>query len=237
MVSNIAIDPESGRPYIQEGANDATLVEDPDGRGAYLLRGGAGTEVDHNDIYRSVDGGASWELVASDLPLNATVTDPECLVGAPTLYRVEAWTLLPSSSATTVELDAQPNRSIYLSGGDGYDTVARLHYKPTTTINPGLVDQEEHYFSGQTDPTVYEGDATSVIIQASAILLPTRVAPEGGGTTSVGNTLLGLATMPGVKLFRDGRGRRIYGRLYNVQVDEQTDETGSASFTIKRTTR
>jgi hypothetical protein len=37
MVSNIAIDPTSGRPYIQEGANDATLVEDPDGRGAYLL--------------------------------------------------------------------------------------------------------------------------------------------------------------------------------------------------------
>ena len=39
MVSNIAIDPTSGRPYIQEGANDATLVEDPSGRGAYLLRG------------------------------------------------------------------------------------------------------------------------------------------------------------------------------------------------------
>ena len=29
MVSNIAIDPTSGRPYIMEGANDATLVEDP----------------------------------------------------------------------------------------------------------------------------------------------------------------------------------------------------------------
>jgi hypothetical protein len=38
MASNIALDPESGRPYIQEGANDATLVEDPDGRGAYLVR-------------------------------------------------------------------------------------------------------------------------------------------------------------------------------------------------------
>lgn len=37
MASNIAIDPDSGRPYIQEGANDATLVEAPDGRGACLL--------------------------------------------------------------------------------------------------------------------------------------------------------------------------------------------------------
>lgn len=36
MASNIAIDPTSGRPYIQEGANDAALVEDPSGRGAYL---------------------------------------------------------------------------------------------------------------------------------------------------------------------------------------------------------
>ena len=26
MASNIAIDPDSGRPYILEGANDATLV-------------------------------------------------------------------------------------------------------------------------------------------------------------------------------------------------------------------
>lgn len=28
MATNIAIDPDSGRPYILEGANDATLVED-----------------------------------------------------------------------------------------------------------------------------------------------------------------------------------------------------------------
>ena len=32
MASNIAIDPTSGRPYVLEGANDATLVEDPSGR-------------------------------------------------------------------------------------------------------------------------------------------------------------------------------------------------------------
>ena len=35
MASNIAIDPTSGRPYILEGANDATLVEDPDGRNCH----------------------------------------------------------------------------------------------------------------------------------------------------------------------------------------------------------
>ena len=37
MASNIAIDSDSGRPYVLDGANDATLVEDPSGRGAYLL--------------------------------------------------------------------------------------------------------------------------------------------------------------------------------------------------------
>ena len=50
MVSNIALDPTSGRPYILEGANDATLVEDPDGRGAYLLRGSERLRVRYNSI-------------------------------------------------------------------------------------------------------------------------------------------------------------------------------------------
>ena len=38
MASNIALDPESGRPYILEGADDATLVKDPDGRGCRTSR-------------------------------------------------------------------------------------------------------------------------------------------------------------------------------------------------------
>lgn len=234
--SNLTFD-EYGAPTYVEGADDVVVTLDGHGMPYAVAREDLAAFSDHNDVYRSVDQGASWELVASGLPLNATVTDPECLVGAPTLYRVTAVSALPSSAATTVELQAQPNRSIYISGGDGYSTVARLHYKPNTTITPSLVDQEEHYFSGQTDPTVYEGEATSIIIQATAILLPTRVTPEGGGTTSIGSTLLRLATMPGVKLFRDGRGRRIYGRLYSVQVDEHEDDTGSVSFTVKQTAR
>lgn len=139
MASNIAIDPDSGRPYVLEGANDATLVEDPDGRGAYLVRGSVDVDVDHNDVYRSVDQGASWELVASGLPLNATITDPECLSYGTTLYRVTAVSALPSSSVSEIEELNANSLDIWLNGGDGFAVAAPIACEPGLTVKPGLV--------------------------------------------------------------------------------------------------
>ena len=137
MASNIAIDPDSGRPCVLEGANDATLVEDPDGRGAYLVRGSVDVDVDHNDVYRSVDQGASWELVASGLPLNATITDPECLSYGTTLYRVTAVSALPSSS---VSRRRDSRLGPYAWWVQCPRTIHRRVYtRPAASVSPSLV--------------------------------------------------------------------------------------------------
>lgn len=231
MSSHIAIDQASRRPYAQAGADQATLIEDPGGRGCYLIAGSSALTVDHSTLDRSIDGGTTWERVADQLPTSTTVTDPECLSAGTTRYRATAVSTLPSSAVSIGELNVQDDRSMYLSGGDA--TVARLHYNPDTTITPSLVYQEEHYFSGQKKPTLIEGTATSLIIQASATILPDRVTSIGTDVASNLNALITLASTPGLKLYRDGRGRRVFGRLYNMQISDHTDGVSSVSFTLK----
>ena len=232
MPSNIAIDPTSGRPYILEGADDATLIEDPDGRGAYLLRGGADAEVDHNDVYRSVDGGASWELVASGLPLNATITDPECLVGAPTRYRVEAWTLLPSSSATTVELDAD-SMATWLSGGDGFGQVVRLPYNPSVKVSAGLASREVQHFAGRTLGVEMAGTARARTVSIGSLLIEEDPTSE----SSTSEDVEALSYLPAPILYRDPTGRRIYTSMQRPDLSRDHLRRWTLSVTLEEVDR
>lgn len=230
MPSNIALDPVSGRPYFQAGADQVTLVDMP--TGLLAIPGSTSVPVDHNDIYRSVDQGATWELVASGLPINATVTDPECLSAGETQYRVSAVSLLPSASTAVAVLTIDTGLSMWLNGGPGFRTVARLYYKPERTVSTGLADQEFIYLSGRKMAVVLEGDATSLVINAQAVLMPDRVDPVGGDAVSLADVLKELSH-GGRILYRDPTGRRLYGALSDVQNSEPVDGVASAHFTFR----
>lgn len=232
MATNIAIDQATLRPYVAAGADDATLVEGPGGRASIML-GSVGVPADHNTVERSVDQGSTWEPVADTVPLGGSVADPECLSAGPTLYRVSAVSATPSVASATTEFDPR-DYAMWLNGGANFSTSAQLMYTPGRTVSTGVADQELVYFSGRTLPVALEGDATTLIINASARVLPARVDPEGGDTITVGATLKALSH-GGRVLYRDPLGRRVYGALSGVQVKEEVDGTGEVAFTLTET--
>jgi len=228
MASNIAIEPTSGRPYIQEGANDATLVEDPSGRGAYLLRGSVDAAVDHNDVYRSVDRGASWELVASGLPLDATITDPECLSYSTTLYRVTAISDLPSSADSEGQLEVDSD-AIWISGGDGYGTVAKIRMSPSVEEAPGLVERTVQHFAGRTRGVEMSGVGESTTLSVSGAV--------ERNDADVLASLRALSRLPAPALLRWWQGRRAYVSLSDVRIQVGTSPRAQVSMTAEEVSR
>lgn len=185
-----------------------------------------------NTVERSVDGGNTWELVASDLPLNSTITDPECLVGAPTLYRVEAWTLLPSSSATMVELDAD-SMATWLSGGDGFGQVVRLPYNPSVKVSSGLVEREVQHFAGRTLGVEMAGTARTRTVSIGSLL----IEDDPTSTSSTSEDVEALSYLPAPILYRDPTGRRIYCSMGAPDLSRDHLRRWTLSVTLEEVSR
>ncbi|QWW20125.1 fibronectin type III domain-containing protein [Schaalia sp. 19OD2882] len=169
-------------------------------------------ETVSNTVERSVDGGATWEPVATDLPVSAALTDREGLSNGQTQYRVSAVSALPSSASTTVTLDAE-SWAIWLTGGQDGTTTVGLFYDPEHTLAPALLNREVHHFAGRLLGVEMAGTQRSRVIGISATLLdedmPLLLRLEE------------LALTPGPILYRDPAGRRLFASLSGVQLSRQ----------------
>ena len=186
----------------------------------------------YNTVERSIDGGQTWELVMDGLPLNSSVTDPECLVGAPTLYRVTAVSALPSSSATTVELDAD-SMATWLSGGDGFGQVVRLPYNPSVKVSSGLAEREVQHFAGRTLGVEMAGTARQRTVLIGSLL----IEEDPTSTSSTSEDVEELSYLPAPILYRDPTGRRIYTSMSRPDLSRDHLRRWTLSVTLEEVSR
>lgn len=162
-----------------------------------------------NMVERSVDGGATWEMIADGVDVYGSVTDAESLSHGTTLYRVTATSDLPSSAATIVELVTE-SWSLWISGGDGFTVSVALPWNPVHSLVADLKDRAIVYMAGRSRPLELSGVQTSRSVAISATLTDDEYADI--------ETLAQLATMPAPFLYRDPMGRRIYGSLSGLSL-------------------
>lgn len=162
-------------------------------------------EAVHVDIWRAIDEG-EWELIATGVPLDTTVTDWAPTVAGTNRYRADAVSALPSSrSSDPVELvTPQPGDvpAIWLSGGPGYSQVCRvisnLQLTPVTDRQARVL----HQFAGRTYPVEFSGEAL-----AEAWTVYGEVIEGSRNEGSPAREWLDLAQLPGPFLLRT----RVFG--------------------------
>lgn len=163
-------------------------------------------ETVSNTVERSVDGGSTWELVADGLPVQATVTDSECLSTGTTRYRVTATSALPSSSTVVVDAEADSG-AMWIGAGAGYADAIRLPYNPEVSFTPSLPGRETYRFAGRTMRVMVDGTGVDRSWQLAARLIP------GDDTNCTPRDVDRVALTPGPVCYRNPDGVRIYAAM------------------------
>lgn len=163
-------------------------------------------ETVSNTVERSVDDGATWELVADGLPVQATVTDSECLSTGTTRYRVTATSALPSSSTVIVDAEADSG-AMWIGAGAGYADAIRLPYNPEVSFTPALPGRETYRFAGRVMRVMVDGTGVDRSWQVAARLIP------GDDTNCTPRDVDRVALTPGPVCYRNPDGVRAYAAM------------------------
>lgn len=134
-------------------------------------------------VQRSVDGG-EWETIATGLPLTTTVTDPIPPLKATINYRAVTTSAIDTTAASTpatVGTDVT-HGWIWLNGGPGWATVARLRAAPSIAWEPGWVTEEVE-LDGRDYPVIFDARQRADAGTISASLL--RGASTAGEIAAV----------------------------------------------------
>jgi hypothetical protein len=224
--SNLRYHSDTGRFTFELGADDATFVVDQ--RGTRVVRGSASVATHHNRVERSVDDGLTWELVADLVPLNGSVTDPECLSAGRTTYRVTAVSETPSEVRTEAGLETSSG-ALWLSGGGGFATVVALEWDPKHGLAPGLVDRVVIHPAGRLLGVEMSGTARAKKVPVSATLLD-----ESWETIQ---RIEALAYLPGPFLYRSPMGERVYCSMAAPSLDRDISGKWTFSTTLEEVGR
>ena len=137
-----------------------------------------GIAVINNKVMRSTDEGSTWVEVASTPP-NGTGFDKTVPLNASVMYKVIAWTDLPSSASSMSTLITTTASYGYWSAGSDleYSFGMRANYQkpPQYGVEKSLAQKTLHYFAGRTKPVEYSGTATTV---AGSVEFATRDLDE-----------------------------------------------------------
>lgn len=165
---------------------------------------GGAVETDHNQVWRSIDGGP-YELVADLVPPGATITDWTPATKGTNDYRVTAWSATPTSADSAVATVVTDSCWLYLNGGPEWSQVARLRGEPSVGLTVGR-RKVLHQFAGRTQPVEYTGQARMRVYRLSG-----KVAGHAGARADMWGTWAAweqLADLPAPLVYRDPLGRR-----------------------------
>lgn len=152
--------------FAEQDAPSLQAVWDEDRGSTYLTVGNKDTHTANSEIARLE--GEKWVPVATDLPLNAVITDFVPPLGGEIKYRVTASTKNGNSvyAYTTVTPSV---RYIYLCSLDGQVWTA-LRWNPEHSRTLGLVNHAEQYFLGRDKPVLISGESTSRTVNLSGLM-------------------------------------------------------------------
>ncbi len=177
------------------------------------------------DLYRSVDGGVSWELVLEDFEPDTALSDYRCLTYGETLYKATAFTDIGGVAEAVFVLDVRSDK-MWIGAGPGYVQTIGLQYNPGVS---GSVEAERAslVFDGRVLPVPVAGVARSQSMGLSGWLL------EDEGESL--DALLGLIQGDFVTHLVRIPGRSVYGIITSVDWDYKRGGAWPVSFTIRET--
>lgn len=136
----------------------------------------SGTEVstEYNTLYRSVDGGVTYEIALNDIPANTTVTDFLPLLSGTTYYYVEAVSATPSISTSTVsDITLNKTGEYYFNTGDNYADFIKMIGDISLSENLEL-DVVLQQYEGREQPVEYKSDKRLQVLNFSCDLPMTQ---------------------------------------------------------------
>lgn len=158
-------------------------------------------EPSHAQLWRAIDDGP-WLLIADEIPLDTSVTDPIPAIGDGTVnyYRARAVSVLPSTADSAVVPLAVALRDtrgwVYLNAGPGMSQVCRVRGNATRGDSEG-VGKGLRTYRGRPSPVLRSGTARSLQWQVSA-----RLAPNFDGASTRAE-LVDLQALDGAVCYRD----------------------------------
>ena len=135
-------------------------------------------------VWRSLDAGATWLLVADNVMPGSTVADPVAPLNSTVTYMAEAVSATPSVSRSTnvdVFTDSHTFNRVWLNVGSGFAVGRFLSPNCEVTVS-GSREAELVQYSNREKPVEYSSIATSDIIQVKGVHI--RGNPEYGVETS-----------------------------------------------------
>lgn len=176
--------------------------------------GGGGVPTDHNEVWRSIDGGP-WELIASGVPPNTTTTDWSPTVAGTNAYRVDAVSALPSTATSAAVEQVTAATGLWVSGGPGFSQVCLVRSNVEIGIETGRAVKVLRQYAGRDYPIERTGTARWHSLTIDADILAVRVQQ---GLASAPAAWEALADLAGPHLWRDLDGRYVQVSLGAVSM-------------------
>lgn len=180
-------------------------------------------------IQRSINGGATWEVVGEGLAAQeVTVLDFQAPSTGTTRYRLTAHTDLGATSSITL-VGVADSPAFWVGAGDDFSQTCRLLYgenqPPTLSIRGGRERARKHY-AGRSWPVSYTGEALTRSFTLTGVLAEGDV----GNTTQQALLDLMMADSE-VFVLRSPVGTRVYASP-NGDVSVDRSKRGLWGFTI-----
>lgn len=180
-------------------------------------------EITSMDIQRKINDG-DWVTLISGVVFDGSafnVVDYIPSINGTNTYRVVAYSATPTSnySAEAVEVVAEPNLC-FLNAGTSFATYAKLKAQPQIQAKTSRAKALYH-FAGRTKPVQLTGEAQSLTLSVSGMLIGSSSTPE---------EFEEMAYTDGVVCWRDPTGRRIFASIGDVTTNRTTHVFSNVSF-------
>jgi hypothetical protein len=180
-------------------------------------------------VERRVAGG-EWVRLVSGVPLPNDIIDLLPVTHGNNEYRISAVSATPTYKTVTVNVlgtdggEAFNGRTfwVFVNYGDGFSKVLRFRGQATSIGSSfGRMSGTQH-FLGKAQPVLLLGENTNNIISAGGTLSYSEMVDVGDdlGLDSPPTDWLTAATTAETVCYRDYTGRRMFGMLSDVSVDE-----------------
>lgn len=183
-----------------------------------------------NMLFRSIDGGASWELLHDNLPVNAAYTDYTAPTAGETLYRAVAASATPtyaeSAEVSLIQDPAGCSEYIWLSAGPDFSVVGRFRGSPAVDTEHEREKALRQFFN-RTDPVQFVGQYVKHVLSFSGLI-------EETDPLSTEQRFTDIHDWDGLVLYRDAWGRRVFGSLGAVSFTQRPYNLQEFSTTLTR---